>query len=107
MMLKHKQAGVVGSLVLSTILILGFTAASPLAPPDPTQSTRQGVSIAQQGWELPLPSSSPEFPLRPLDRDPTEGVRHGWVQTTSGRFGFAATDLTLRKWSLPTMTPVE
>lgn len=94
-MSKNASRGISPALVVIAFLIAcpSLTSAAPL--PDPAQSTRQGVSIAEQGWEFPLPSSPSEFPLRPLDRDPTEGVRHGWVQTTSGRFGFATTDLTL------------
>ena len=35
------------------------------------------------------------MPLQPLQRDATEGLRHGWVQTSSGRFGFKTEDLRL------------
>jgi hypothetical protein len=42
-----------------------------------------------------LPSAYQAFPFTQLDRDPTEGARHGFVQTTSGRFGFEVLDTTL------------
>ena len=42
-----------------------------------------------------VPTTARSFPLEPLDRDPTDGLRHGFVQTASGRFGFRVTDLAL------------
>jgi hypothetical protein len=80
-------------IVLLPPLICAFAVAGGLA--DPVQVSRQGILNIERGWEFPLPPAPPDFPLTPLDRDATEGVRHGWVQTTSGRFGFSTVDLTL------------
>lgn len=63
---------------------------------DLRQVSRRGPQLAA-GLEPPLPATDAggEIPFEPLERDATEGLRHGFVQTTSGRFGFRTTDLSL------------
>lgn len=76
------------SFFLSTLLPQPANAQSP-GMPDPTQAIRAGVPIVPgQAVDELLPNRGVFFPFTPLDRDPTEGLRHGWVQTTSGKFGF-------------------
>ncbi|NJN63718.1 MAG: RHS repeat protein [Acidobacteria bacterium] len=48
-----------------------------------------------------LQGAAGRSPFLPLDRDPTEGLRHGFVQTSSGRLGFEVTDL-----ELPSRIPI-
>lgn len=73
------------------LLLGGLHPARAQSPgmPDPLQAVRAGIPVIPGlPTEGLLPRHEGGFPFVPLDRDPTEGVRHGWVQTTSGKFGF-------------------
>lgn len=69
-------------------------ATGPSAP-DPAQAVRRGLPAVPAALQPVLPAGTGDLPMEPLERDATEGLRHGWVQTTSGRFGFKTVDLTL------------
>ncbi len=78
--------------------------AGPGSPgaPDPLQQFAAGLPMIPSALgHATIPSAADTFPLKPLDRDPTDGLRHGFVQTASGRFGFRVTDL-----SLPSRVPL-
>lgn len=69
--------------------------AGPVGLPDPEQQIRAGLPSVPDPVRRFLDDTSGSFPFEPIDRDPTEGIRHGWVQTSNGRFGFRTVDLTL------------
>lgn len=55
--------------------------------PDPQQAARAGLPVLPDPLARDAaPAVGGVFPFTPLDSDPTEGIRHGWVQTSSGRF---------------------
>ena len=95
--------GSLGGLLVRSVFwtfLVGFgvpdAKAMGLAGEDPRQVSRRGPGLsAEVDSPVPLPDPAGVFPFVPLDRDATEGLRHGYVQTTSGRFGFATTDLRL------------
>ncbi|MDQ7007142.1 MAG: hypothetical protein Q9Q40_07905 [Acidobacteriota bacterium] len=72
---------------------VSFLLAQSLA--DPRQEVRTGLPILPAPLQRGLSRGEVAFPFLPLERDATEGLRHGFVQTSSGRFGFKTTDLTL------------
>ncbi len=90
-------------LILVVWMVAGWPSGAadvPLAPADEAPGLADPYVVVRSGMPVLPAVISPgmpgrELPFRELDRDPAEGVRHGWVATSSGRFGFGVLDLEL------------
>lgn len=87
-------------LVAVLVLLVGASVSAGLADgspglPNPRAAVLNGLPVSPEPLAQGLVPEVGVFPLKPLDRDATEGLRHGYVQTSSGRFGFGITDMTL------------
>ncbi len=68
----------------------------PAGMADPVTVVRKGLPVVPGLPQEELARwARGNLPFQPVERDPVEGVRHGWVQTTSGRFAFRVRDLEL------------
>lgn len=90
-----RLACVVLVIALSLTPSSAFDLGTASALPDPGQQVRAGLPLVPDPGGDVSKGTQGVFPFEPIDRDPTDGLRHGWVQTSNGRFGLRATDLTL------------
>jgi YD repeat-containing protein len=95
-----KVQGGWGRFVVCTLLLSATLGSSALHAqssglPDLAQVSRAGLELMPAVPGVAGEPGPRVFPFEPLERDPTDGLRHGWVTTTTGRFGFTITELTL------------
>jgi hypothetical protein len=95
-----KVQGCWGRFVVCTLLLSATLGSSALHAqssglPDLAQVSRAGLELMPAVPGVAGEPGPRVFPFEPLERDPTDGLRHGWVTTTTGRFGFTITELTL------------